>query len=307
MVDTIEEIEGFVDNLNSQREDDYDTVPGGERYIKLDSIKEKRKQLKKDLKKAKGHKIVSAYFIDGEELAALYHRQDNAGIVDSGLVDEQHMTYVARSTIPNAGEGLFANTNIPKGYDFEPYIGQVMSKEEVDKKYPGNNTFAEYVIDIQDSRLFIDGVDEWTYLARFANTSLGGRPKNNAKFVETRGDVNFPFLRATRDIMKGDEIIADYGDNYWDKAESYPYIPYTDTIKNRKQADRAVAIYKQKHPKYNETFDMDHNKANSGALTGDFGVWRRNPEKYELNGYDFNTQRIYEVYAKEMATKDALN
>jgi len=293
-----EVIEDSIDEMNTQRDDEYDTLPSGERYSKLSSIKEKRKQLTKDLKKAKDHKIISAYVVEGDELGALYVRQEHENIIDAKISDSQHMTYIARSTIPNAGVGLFAATNIPKGYNFEPYIGEAMDNEDVEKRYPGN-TFAEYVIDIEDGIIFIDGVDEWTYLARFANTSLGGRPKNNAKFVNRKDMITFPFLQATANIIKGTEIIANYGKNYWDKSETYPFMPYTDTIANRKLAKRAVDTYKEKHPKYNIEFDMEHNKANSASLTADFGVWRRNPEKFELSGYDFNTKRIFEVYAKE--------
>ena len=84
---------------------------------------------------------------------------------------------VKKSTIPGAGLGLFAAKPFAKGKQVAPYVGEKMTKAQVDKRYKGKT--AEYVL-CQNKKKCVDARKTNAGAARFANDGKG--KKNNAKF-----------------------------------------------------------------------------------------------------------------------------
>jgi SET domain-containing protein len=98
-----------------------------------------------------------------------------------------------------AGRGLFATRGYRKGEFIIEYFGPMLDAEEADRKY-----WDRYLFELTANR-FIDGKCT-ANVARFINHSC----KPNA---EARG-LKRLFIRATKTIRPGDEILIDYGHEY---------------------------------------------------------------------------------------------
>lgn len=100
----------------------------------------------------------------------------------------------------SAGLGLFAGEGIPKGACIIEYKGRVISKEE---EYTSNS---KYLFEIH-SRLTIDGKPKWNK-AGYINHSC--RPNAEPEIRNNR-----VFIMAKRTIKPGEEILYDYGKEYF--------------------------------------------------------------------------------------------
>ena len=116
---------------------------------------------------------------------------------------------IKNSTIPNAGLGLFAARNLPKGHTVD-YTGD---RVPLDSDSDGGVYFLEVRSD--------EAIDA-------ARTNAGeGRWVNDPKGTDRRANSLFTVftppgtrtrragLRTTRPILKGEEILVKYGANYW--------------------------------------------------------------------------------------------
>lgn len=101
-----------------------------------------------------------------------------------------------------AGLGLYAVDEIPKGACIIEYVGRDISAEE---EYTINS---KYLFEIH-SRRTIDGSAR-SNTARYANHSC--RP--NAEVEIRKGRV---FIMARKLIKAGEEIVYDYGKEYWNE------------------------------------------------------------------------------------------
>lgn len=99
-----------------------------------------------------------------------------------------------------AGLGLFAGEDIKKGELIIEYIGNILTKEEADKK-----TSSQYLFEVSRNKT-IDGTPRWN-IARYANHSCDG----NAESDVTKGRV---FVKAIKNIKEGEEIVYDYGEEF---------------------------------------------------------------------------------------------
>ena len=119
---------------------------------------------------------------------------------------------VKRSGLPNAGKGLFTKVFIPKGALIVEYNGTITTWKEVDHT-DGENGYIYYV----KRNYVIDARPHPDALARYANVARGlKRVKgmtNNAEYAEVGLKV---FIKASKNILAGSEIFADYGKEYWD-------------------------------------------------------------------------------------------
>ena len=104
-----------------------------------------------------------------------------------------------------AGLGLFAGENIKKGELIIEYIGNILNKEEADKK-----TTAQYLFEITRNKT-IDGSPRWN-IARYCNHAC--EEAANSESEITRGRV---FIKAIKNIKEGDEIVYDYGEEFVDE------------------------------------------------------------------------------------------
>jgi uncharacterized protein len=118
--------------------------------------------------------------------------------------------FVKKSTLRDSGKGLFTRRDIPKGALIAEYKGKITNWKEAKHV---NNAYIYYVT----RNHVIDAKTHVQSLARFANDARGlTRQKgvtNNAEYVEKGKKV---FIRATKKIPAGSEILVGYGKEYWD-------------------------------------------------------------------------------------------
>ena len=126
----------------------------------------------------------------------------------------QHRTKVRikPSTIPNAGQGLFAydphgpNIVFHKNDKITPYYGQLRNEQKIIQRY-GRKT-APYGLQLSHNR-YTDGATQ-----RGLGTLLNHKTrKNNARFSVARNqqEVN---LVATKNIRNNEEVFVNYGREY---------------------------------------------------------------------------------------------
>lgn len=99
-----------------------------------------------------------------------------------------------------AGLGLFAGEDIKKGELVIEYIGNILNKEEAEKK-----TSSQYLFEVSRNKT-IDGTPRWN-IARYANHSCDGNAESDVK----KGRV---FVKAIKAIKEGEEIVYDYGEEF---------------------------------------------------------------------------------------------
>lgn len=103
------------------------------------------------------------------------------------------------------GRGLFARAEVPRGTDIAEYAGPRVSTDEGKRLAEAGNVYVFRA----NRRESIDGSAAWN-LARHANHSCAP----NAESVNAAGRI---WLRALRDIAKGEEITYDYGYSFRDE------------------------------------------------------------------------------------------
>lgn len=123
---------------------------------------------------------------------------------------EKHL-YVKKSTLPNAGKGLFTKVFIPKGTLIVEYKGKITTWKEV-KDDDGKNGYIFYVKRYH----VIDALPTKKPLARYSNDARGlTRIKgitNNCDYI-TKGLK--AYIESKKNIEAGSEIFVDYGPDYW--------------------------------------------------------------------------------------------
>lgn len=129
---------------------------------------------------------------------------------------------IKNSTLPQAGKGLFTRSFIPAGTHIIEYKGRVTTWNEV-KEREADNAYIMYV----NRDHVINALPYKKALARYANDAKGvGKIRglrNNAVYATVKKRV---YIKATRDIKPGEEILVDYGKSYW------------QTMKENKQIDK---------------------------------------------------------------------
>jgi SET domain-containing protein len=119
--------------------------------------------------------------------------------------------YVDNSSIPSAGKGLFTSRDIAKGELVTQYTGDITTWEEV--RHDPNNLYIYFVND----DYVIDAKEHPQAIARYANDAHGLTRvpglHNNSRFVNIDGKI---FIKATKLIRAGSEILVEYGKSYWE-------------------------------------------------------------------------------------------
>lgn len=125
---------------------------------------------------------------------------------------------VKPSTIPNAGDGLFATRLIPKDTTFG-YTGKRAKESSVSSQGRGagrgwGRQYLPYSIRVGRGRnkIVIDACQTNDHVARYVNDPRGTNKQPNASLVEWRRKA---YLQIDRDIQPGEEILANYGAEYW--------------------------------------------------------------------------------------------
>jgi hypothetical protein len=145
---------------------------------------------------------------------------------------------ITKSEIDGAGKGLFTTEDIPKGAVIAQYTGNIVVTHDPDYANP-------YARQIKERPpTYIDASRTNTGEARFANDARknGDFPgANNARFVYN-ARTKKSYLKAIRDILKGEEILTNYGDEYWDKDTEHSgyYLPNIKKMRESKQQRKPV-------------------------------------------------------------------
>lgn len=121
-----------------------------------------------------------------------------------------HLT-VRKSTLPNAGKGLFTTAFIKKGTRVVEYKGRIRKWKDV-KHEDGYNGYLMYL----SSQTVIDAQPAINTKGRYANDARGmvrvKGLRNNSTYVQVGRKC---FIEATRNILPGEEILVHYGDAFW--------------------------------------------------------------------------------------------
>lgn len=125
---------------------------------------------------------------------------------------------VKPSTIPNAGDGLFATRLIPKHTMFA-YSGKRVAENRLNGMGRGagrgwGRQFLPYSISVGRGRqrIVYDACRTNDNVARYVNDPRGTNLPTNASLVERNRK---PYLQIDRDIQPGEEILTSYGADYW--------------------------------------------------------------------------------------------
>mgnify|MGYP002781020958 CR=1 FL=1 len=119
--------------------------------------------------------------------------------------------YVKKSTLPNAGKGLFTKKFIPKGTRIVEYKGKISTWKDV-KDEDGKNAYIFYV----NRNHVINGKPNKKALARYANDARGlVRIKGVVNNCEYITDGLKAIIESKKDIAARTEIFVDYGADYW--------------------------------------------------------------------------------------------
>jgi SET domain-containing protein len=101
-----------------------------------------------------------------------------------------------------AGLGLFAGEDIKKGELIIEYIGNILTKEQVDAIKTN-----QYLFEVNRNKT-IDGSVRWN-TARYCNHAC--EEASNSESEIKKGRV---FVKATKNIKEGEEIVYDYGEEF---------------------------------------------------------------------------------------------
>lgn len=138
----------------------------------------------------------------------------------------EELVYAAKSTIPNAGNGLFAKSNIKFDSKFVEFTGVILSNKEESTDSRSNihfwdNTILQcYPTDLASN--CNDCICFPTLRRKLVKSLKSNKPfykkhlmaSVNAR-IEIDNDNHRAYLRAIRDIKIGEEIFCHYGFNYW--------------------------------------------------------------------------------------------
>ena len=124
-----------------------------------------------------------------------------------GLTPDQYT--IATSTIPNAGNGAFANIYLPKKTVLGIYKGKLLTPPQYEALKDDSYVWE---ISTRHGPMYIDGknpkVSNWLrYLNDIRNNRL-----YNVEMYQSRGNV---YYRTIKPIKPGQEMFISYGDYYW--------------------------------------------------------------------------------------------
>jgi len=121
---------------------------------------------------------------------------------------------VKKSSIKNAGYGVFAKVFIPSDTILEEYKGEKISLKDVKKM--NNNKYLFQINLMNGKTKFIDANNldksNWTSFVNSVRTNYQKKNKQNTEYIQIRNKI---ILKTIKDINKDTELICDYGSNYW--------------------------------------------------------------------------------------------
>ena len=134
------------------------------------------------------------------------------------------MLYLKKSTLPNAGKGLFTDHHIKRGEEIVEYKGEIVPWSEVEKRaLKGHEGYAFYI----SERYTVDAYYTKWAMGRYANDATGfvrvkGLRNNSQYIVKRKNGIRKVFIVASRNILPGTEILVSYGGDYWQNLDKKP-------------------------------------------------------------------------------------
>ena len=149
-------------------------------------------------------------------------------VVQGIFVCFQHVTKIFRIRIDQSGivfnnkrmQGLFAcdptrsknSILFRKGDEICPYFGEILTKTQLDNRYPGDVT-APYALRINNNK-FIDSACFMSIGAKGNKPPTGRSAMANASLLEVTGNTDIGRIVAKKNIRNGSEIFLSYGRTY---------------------------------------------------------------------------------------------
>ena len=115
---------------------------------------------------------------------------------------------VRLSTIPNAGNGLFALVHISLEDTIGYYTGKILDNNDF---HDANRPSSDYILYLCNNHIIL-GEGPLANYTRYINHSS----KNPNAFLITSTRWKTARLEAIKSILPGEEIFYNYGDDYWD-------------------------------------------------------------------------------------------
>lgn len=119
---------------------------------------------------------------------------------------------VRLSTIPNAGDGLFATRDFRRGDIVCSYPGRIMAKGAFDAN-PSAYGVKLHDASVLDARRTSDGFGRYANAAQRAG-QVNGQLISERKVMGRKGSGKKILLQATKPIAAGTEVLLRYGNEY---------------------------------------------------------------------------------------------
>ena len=148
------------------------------------------------------------------------------------------MLYLKKSLLPKAGKGLFVKKEFKRADIICEYEGEIVPWSVCEKR--ADEGHEGYVFFISKNHC-IDAYFTPEAIGRYANDAKGiGRVeglRNNAQYeIKVREGRKRGFIVATRTIKPNDEVLVDYGNDYWKHLQKTKHL--YDAMKLQKKEER---------------------------------------------------------------------
>ena len=120
---------------------------------------------------------------------------------------------IKKSNIDNKGRGLYATKNIKEGTKIINYVGKLITKKQTEESGKYDNDKPIYLFTI-NRRYDLDGDFSWN-TAGLINHSCNNNCDYDGKGLKI-------WVKAIRDIKKGEELSYDYGFGYDEYYKDFP-------------------------------------------------------------------------------------
>ncbi len=121
--------------------------------------------------------------------------------------------YLDRSTIKQAGYGVFSKRDLPAKTRIDEYLGEIIDDEEGAKRQ--DKTYFFRVMHKDGNSHIIDALPhEHSNIMKFVNgvKTAQQRKRQNCEAYQRNNKI---YYRTIRDVKAGEELLVDYGPTYW--------------------------------------------------------------------------------------------
>ena len=118
---------------------------------------------------------------------------------------------IKKSSIPGAGQGVFATETIKKGKNLGEYSGARLNLDQFLKK---KNTDYCFEINRKNKKpIYVDGKIRGSWLSKINGAKTSKEKKKINVFAYQYNEKIY--FKTTKNIKNGQELLIDYGNSYW--------------------------------------------------------------------------------------------